>query len=56
MNMVVKKKLAEAKVSLPELGADQVLVKVAATSINPIDWKLREGYLKQSFLGHFRLF
>lgn len=44
-----KEKLAEAKVSLPELGADQVLVKVAATSINPIDWKLREGYLKQMF-------
>ena len=46
-------KLAEAKVSLPELGADQVLVKVAATSINPIDWKLREGYLKQMFPWSF---
>ena len=48
-----KEKLAEAKVSLPELGADQVLVKVAATSINPIDWKLREGYLKQMFPWSF---
>lgn len=44
-----KEKLAEARVSLPELGTDQVLVKVAATSINPIDWKLREGYLEQMF-------
>ena len=48
-----KEKLAEAKVSLPELGADQVLVKVAATSINSIDWKLREGYLKQMFPWSF---
>lgn len=48
-----KEKLAEAKVSLPELGVDQVLVKVAATSINPIDWKLREGYLKQMFPWSF---
>ena len=48
-----KEKLAEAKVSLPELGADQVLVKVAANSINPIDWKLREGYLKQMFPWSF---
>lgn len=48
-----KEKLAEAKVSLPELGADQVLVKDAATSINPIDWKLREGYLKQMFPWSF---
>lgn len=28
-------------------------MKVAATSINPIDWKLREGYLKQMFPWSF---
>lgn len=44
-----KDKLEEAMVALPELGAHQVLVKVEATSINPIDWKLREGYLAQMF-------
>ena len=27
-------------------GAGEVLVKMAATSINPIDWKLRRGDLK----------
>ena len=32
---------------MPELGEHQVLVKVKATSVNPIDWKLREGYLAQ---------
>lgn len=39
--------LKESKVTLPELGEHQVLVKVKATSVNPIDWKLREGYLAQ---------
>jgi 2-desacetyl-2-hydroxyethyl bacteriochlorophyllide A dehydrogenase len=48
-----KDQLQEAIVTLPELGADQVIVKVAATSINPIDWKLREGYLKQMFPWEF---
>ncbi len=27
-------------------GAGEVLVKMAATSINPLDWKLRRGDLK----------
>ncbi len=48
-----KEELAEAKVDLPALEADQILVKTAATSINPIDWKLREGYLKQMFPWQF---
>lgn len=39
--------LKESKVTLPKLGEHQVLVKVKATSVNPIDWKLREGYLAQ---------
>ncbi|HEX4771043.1 MAG TPA: NADP-dependent oxidoreductase [Bryobacteraceae bacterium] len=33
-------------VPTPEPGPDEVLVKVAATSINPIDWKLRSGAAK----------
>ncbi|WP_430611324.1 NADP-dependent oxidoreductase [Enterococcus sp. DIV0876] len=48
-----KEELTEATVQLPALEADQILVKTAATSINPIDWKLREGYLKQMFPWHF---
>src|SRR5690242_14855461 len=31
---------------MPEPGTDEVLIKVAATSINPIDWKLRSGAAK----------
>lgn len=30
----------------PKITADQVLIKVHATSVNPIDWKLRQGMLK----------
>ncbi|MGP4039135.1 NADP-dependent oxidoreductase [Gracilibacillus sp. D59] len=45
--------LEEGKVTLPEIGEHQVLVREKATSINPIDWKLREGYLKQMFDWEF---
>jgi NADPH:quinone reductase-like Zn-dependent oxidoreductase len=44
-----KEVLEEQEITLPELKEHQVLVKEYATSINPIDWKLREGYLKQMF-------
>lgn len=40
-------------VSTPEPAPDEVLVKVAASSVNPIDWKLREGYLKETRPLHF---
>lgn len=39
--------LVEQEVPLPEIKDDQVLVELKATSINPIDWKMREGYLKE---------
>lgn len=29
----------------PKVGPDSVLVSVRATSVNPVDWKVREGYL-----------
>lgn len=31
---------------IPAINADDVLVKIHATSINPVDWKIRKGYLK----------
>lgn len=31
---------------VPEFGPGEILVKVHATSINPVDWKTREGYTK----------
>ncbi|WP_431802897.1 NADP-dependent oxidoreductase [Halobacillus andaensis] len=42
-----KEQLVEKEVSTPEIKSNQVLVELHATSINPIDWKLREGYLKE---------
>src|SRR5579875_1705413 len=33
-------------IPMPEPGPNEALVKVAATSINPIDWKLRSGAMK----------
>ncbi|GGY65189.1 NADPH:quinone reductase [Cellvibrio zantedeschiae] len=43
--------LACENAPIPAVGADEVLVKIHATSINPVDWKVREGYL-QGFLAH----
>jgi NADPH:quinone reductase-like Zn-dependent oxidoreductase len=31
---------------IPEYSEDDVLIKIFATSVNPIDWKVREGYLQ----------
>ena len=42
-----KDELKEMQVENPKAKAKQVVVEVKATSVNPIDWKLREGYLQQ---------
>lgn len=42
-------RLHEAELEVPKIEADEVLVKIAATSINPIDWKARLGMLKPMF-------
>lgn len=41
-----KEQLKEIDIPKPTPKEKQVIVKLHATSINPIDWKLREGYLK----------
>lgn len=33
------------EIPLPAALPNQVLIKVAAASINPVDWKIREGYM-----------
>jgi NADPH:quinone reductase-like Zn-dependent oxidoreductase len=32
----------------PEIGPDDVLVKVYASGVNPVDWKVRKGYTKHA--------
>ncbi|MFT6141801.1 MAG: NADPH:quinone reductase-like Zn-dependent oxidoreductase [Psychromonas sp.] len=35
------------QIDTPKINADDILVAVKATSINPVDWKIREGYLQE---------
>jgi NADPH:quinone reductase-like Zn-dependent oxidoreductase len=37
----------------PPVGPDTVLVRVRATSVNPVDWKIRQGYLTSAYPYHF---
>ena len=37
--------------SIPQLNPDDLLIRVRAAAINPVDWKIREGYL-QGVLNH----
>ncbi len=43
-----KEELKLKEVNKPEIRENQVLIEMYATSINPIDWKIREGYLKDA--------
>ena len=36
----------------PPVGPDTVLVRARATSVNPVDWKIREGYLTGAYPHH----
>lgn len=47
--------LVEKELSKPEIKANQVLIEMHATSINPIDWKIRAGYLAEGMQFEFPL-
>jgi NADPH:quinone reductase-like Zn-dependent oxidoreductase len=36
----------------PPVGPDTVLVRVRATSVNPVDWKIRQGHLQGAYPHH----
>jgi NADPH:quinone reductase-like Zn-dependent oxidoreductase len=36
----------------PTVGPDAVVVEVRAAGVNPVDWKIREGYLDGAFPSH----
>ena len=33
--------------SVPNISSGKVLVNVKASGVNPVDWKIREGYMQQ---------
>ncbi|HET7580297.1 MAG TPA: NADP-dependent oxidoreductase [Bacillales bacterium] len=39
----------------PKLKDHDVLIEIAATSVNPVDWKIREGYLREKLKYDFPL-
>ena len=44
-----KEELKEKELGQPDPGVDEVLIEIHAAAVNPIDWKLRYGYLKEKF-------
>ena len=45
--------LSLAESPVPEVGANEVLIRVQAASLNPFDWKLRNGLLQEFFQPDF---
>ena len=41
--------LAQVEMQCPTPGPDEVLIKVRAASVNPLDWKMRAGLVKEIF-------
>jgi NADPH:quinone reductase-like Zn-dependent oxidoreductase len=37
------------EIAIPEPAEDELLVRVHAVGVNPVDWKIREGYTKSRF-------
>ena len=35
------------KASVPSISSGKILVNVKASGVNPVDWKIREGYMQQ---------
>ena len=35
------------QIEIPKINSDDVLIQVKSAAINPVDWKIREGYLQE---------
>ncbi len=46
-------KLQLMDLPVPEIKPGELLVKVKAAGVNPVDWKIREGYIKDLFPYEF---
>ncbi len=48
-------RLHEVELPDPEPGPGEVRIRIACASVNPVDWKIREGWLKDLFPHRFPL-
>lgn len=48
-------KLTITDLPKPEPAANEILIEVRYTAVNPVDWKIREGYLKERLPHKFPL-
>ncbi len=48
-------RIRTAEVRTPEPGPEEVLIALGCTSVNPVDWKIREGMLADMFPHAFPL-
>jgi len=48
-------RLQVMELPVPQPGEGEVLVRIQAVGVNPVDWKIREGYLQQLFSHRFPL-
>jgi NADPH:quinone reductase-like Zn-dependent oxidoreductase len=47
--------LEQMDLPTPKIGMDGILVRAKAAGVNPVDWKIRQGYLDGAFPSHFPL-
>lgn len=48
-----REELVQTNMEIPEVGADDVLIKVEAAAVNPVDIAIREGYLRDRLSAEF---